>query len=118
MLFLILIKLQKYNNKLQLPTLPIKLPDEVSVTYYKDGKVFEGIKEQGEYSLVAKFTTTTNNYEVPSDISFTFKIELSKSIEIKADSQMDLIYISVEIKRGREYKYRRTYTEKGYYSWY
>lgn len=103
----------KYNNKLQLPTLPIKLPDEVSVTYYKDGKVFEGIKEQGEYSLVAKFTTTTNNYEVPSDISFTFKIELSKSIEIKADSQMDFIYISVEIKRGREYKYRRTYTEKG-----
>lgn len=104
---------KKYNNKLQLPTLPTKLPDEVSVTYYKDGAVFEGIKEQGEYSLVAKFTTTTNNYEVPSDISFIFKIEASKAIEIKADSQMDFIYISVEIKRGREYKYRRTYTEKG-----
>lgn len=102
---------KKYNNKLQLPTLPIELPDEVSVTYYKDGEVFEGIKEQGEYSLVAKFTTNTNNYKVPSDISFIFKIEVSKSIEIKADSQMDFIYISVEIKRGREYKYRRTYTE-------
>ncbi len=102
---------KKYNNKLQLPTLPIELPSEVSVTYYKDGEVFEGIKEQGEYSLVARFTTTTNNYEVPSDISFIFKIEVSKSIEIKADSQMDFIYISVEIKRGREYKYRRTYTE-------
>ena len=60
----------EYNGDTQYPTIAGTLPSGVSVSY--TGNMYAKVGSEG--TITAVFTTTSNNYEVPEEMSATYQI--------------------------------------------
>ena len=64
----------EYDAQLHKLEIEGQLPQGVQVAYYLNETLFNGIKNQGTYTIVAKFTGDSTNYELIDDMSATLTI--------------------------------------------
>ncbi len=78
------------NGQLQSIAISGKLPEGVSVSYYYNSRIFEGIKYVGKYSVTAVFSGDSKNYEPIPDMNAALTVK--KAVVDSLDDKLGMVY--------------------------